>query len=409
MDYSQYLKVNARNYTDISAVCKDIAKLCKTYKELRPKIETFTHNNGSQQSLINLTGTIPVFYKGRQYNIPIRVVILEKHPVMAPYVFVQPTSTMSIKQGRHVDANGKVYLPYLSEWKKGRHDLKGLIEILCTVFGQAPPVVANRNLAPARPAQPPPQPTGQPPVMTHTPYPTGQSAYPTQPPAFPAYPTQVSGVTGPPSHSYSQPPPYPQQSFGQPYQTTPSYPAQPPPVQQPPVQQPHLSQDNDAIIVESIRSAVADAISRRSKSIETELNIELQTLTQTEVELKAGRNRIQEIKTLLDSEQSSVASTITDLESKIAQVKSELDGLETSSKCDPDEIIQPSTPIFKQIFNAHAREQAIEDAIYNLNKALARDTIDCDTFLKYVRIFAREQFEKKETVIKAREVARLRI
>ena len=52
-----------------------------------------------------------------------------------------------------------------------------------------------------------------------------------------------------------------------------------------------------------------------------------------------------------------VASTITDLESKIAKVKSELDGLETSSKCDPDEIIQPSTPIFKQIFNAHAREQ----------------------------------------------------
>ena len=66
-----------------------------------------------------------------QYNIPIRMVILEKHPVMAPYVFVQPTSTMSIKQGRHVDANGKVYLPYLSEWKKGRHDLKGLVEILC--------------------------------------------------------------------------------------------------------------------------------------------------------------------------------------------------------------------------------------------------------------------------------------
>ena len=67
-----------------------------------------------------------------------------------------------------------------------------------------------------------------------------------------------------------------------------------------------MSQDNDAIIVESIRSAVADAISRRSKSIETELNIELQTLTQTEVELKAGRNRIQEIKTLLESEKSSV-------------------------------------------------------------------------------------------------------
>ena len=39
---------------------------------------------------------------------------------------------MLIRQGRHVDANGKVYLPYLSDWKKGRSDLKGLAEIMCT-------------------------------------------------------------------------------------------------------------------------------------------------------------------------------------------------------------------------------------------------------------------------------------
>jgi len=32
-------------------------------------------------------------------------------------VFVKPTSTMQIKPGRHVDANGRVYLPYLHEWK----------------------------------------------------------------------------------------------------------------------------------------------------------------------------------------------------------------------------------------------------------------------------------------------------
>ena len=43
-----------------------------------------------------------------------------------------PTATMLIRQGRHVDANGKVYLPYLSDWKKGRSDLKGLAEIMCT-------------------------------------------------------------------------------------------------------------------------------------------------------------------------------------------------------------------------------------------------------------------------------------
>ena len=47
-------------------------------------------------------------------------------------VFVQPTATMVIRQGRHVDASGKVYLPYLSEWKAKRSDLVGLVGILCT-------------------------------------------------------------------------------------------------------------------------------------------------------------------------------------------------------------------------------------------------------------------------------------
>ena len=48
MDYSQYLKVNARNYTDISAVCKDIAKLCKTYKgKFGKKCEFFIFNKNA--------------------------------------------------------------------------------------------------------------------------------------------------------------------------------------------------------------------------------------------------------------------------------------------------------------------------------------------------------------------------
>ena len=32
MDHTQYLKANARGYSDINTVCKDIAKLTKSYK-----------------------------------------------------------------------------------------------------------------------------------------------------------------------------------------------------------------------------------------------------------------------------------------------------------------------------------------------------------------------------------------
>lgn len=64
-----------------------------------------------------LSGTLPVKYLGNTYNIPIAVFMLETYPYNPPLVFVRPTSTMQIKPNKHVDSNGKVYLPYLTEWK----------------------------------------------------------------------------------------------------------------------------------------------------------------------------------------------------------------------------------------------------------------------------------------------------
>ena len=42
---------------------------------------------------------------------------------------------------------------------------------------------------------------------------------------------------------------------------------------------------------------------------------------------------------------------------KTSKLNAELSSLESNSKIDPQEIIQPSTPLYKQIFNGHAREQ----------------------------------------------------
>lgn len=432
MDHSAYLKATARGYADINNVCKDVNKCVKTFKELRPKIELFTHNNGAQQSLINLSGTIPVFYRGSQYNIPIRTVITDKHPQVAPYVYVTPTPTMTIRPGRHVDANGKVYLPYLSEWKKGRSDLKGLTEILCTVFGESPPVVA-RSSKPARPANPPSA------VQTATPYPVA-APYGSQPPAYPQQPPGYSNYAqprGPPNttpypmaNAAQSNKPYPVQStpsfqpYGHPYPSQPPayaatnqpYPSQPPPMQhqaQQQLGQPAPIKRDDSMISQdvmlaSLRDAVSDKIRRRTTDVESELQVELDTLKRTENELTHGKNRIEEITTMLDSETIAVENKIKELEEKCHKMKTEVISLESDTKIDPQEIIQPSTPIYKQIFNAHAREQALEDSIYHMNKALSRGTIDCDTFLRFVRVFAREQFEQKETVMKAREVARLR-
>lgn len=54
---------------------------------------------------------------GSTYNIPIQILFLSSHPVNAPLVFVKPTNNMLIKPNKHVDNSGRVYMPYLSEWK----------------------------------------------------------------------------------------------------------------------------------------------------------------------------------------------------------------------------------------------------------------------------------------------------
>ena len=54
---------------------------------------------------------------GKIYNIPIKLWLIETHPYNPPMVYVNPTATMQIKSGRHVDATGRIYLPYLHEWK----------------------------------------------------------------------------------------------------------------------------------------------------------------------------------------------------------------------------------------------------------------------------------------------------
>ena len=132
----------------------------------------------------------------------------------------------------------------------------------------------------------------------------------------------------------------------------------------------------------SVYFYLSDNIKRRTAEIESELKYELDTLRQTESELQQGRNRINEIRTLVQSETISVGmnsklslwilirwpdarhflnspkeSSIKDLEMKTSKLNAELSSLESNSKIDPQEIIQPSTPLYKQIFNAHAREQ----------------------------------------------------
>nr|XP_034334219.1 suppressor protein STP22 of temperature-sensitive alpha-factor receptor and arginine permease isoform X3 [Crassostrea gigas] len=130
-------------YADIA--WRDVKNAISYFKDLRPSQDSFILNDGSKKNLLNLDGTIPATYKGTIYNIPICVWIMKTHPYDPPMVFVKPTSTMQIKEGRNVDTSGKVYLPYLHDWRYPQSDLFGLLQILALVFGEDPPVFSKQS------------------------------------------------------------------------------------------------------------------------------------------------------------------------------------------------------------------------------------------------------------------------
>ncbi|XP_040844417.1 tumor susceptibility gene 101 protein isoform X2 [Ochotona curzoniae] len=323
--------VSKYKYRDLTV--RETANVINLYKDLKPVLDSYVFNDGSSRELMNLTGTIPVPYRGNTYNIPICLWLLDTYPYNPPICFVKPTSSMTIKTGKHVDANGKIYLPYLHEWKHPQSDLLGLIQVMIVVFGEEPPVFSR---------------------------PTASASYP---------PYQATGPPNSPSRDGT------------------------------------ISEDT---IRASLISAVSDKLRWRMKEEMDRAQAELNALKRTEEDLKKGHQKLEEMVTRLDQEVAEVDKNIELLKKKDEELSSALEKMENQSENnDIDEVIIPTAPLYKQILNLYAEENAIEDTIFYLGEALRRGVIDLDVFLKHVRLLSRKQFQLRALMQKARKTAGL--
>ncbi|XP_006133504.1 ubiquitin-conjugating enzyme E2 variant 3 isoform X1 [Pelodiscus sinensis] len=103
-------------------------------------MDTYTFKDGSLKDLLNFSGTIPVKYQGNSYNIPICLWILDSHPFAPPICFLKPTMNMEISVGKHVDAHGRIYLPYLQNWSHPKSIIVGLIKEMIEKFEEELPL-----------------------------------------------------------------------------------------------------------------------------------------------------------------------------------------------------------------------------------------------------------------------------
>ncbi|XP_054826483.1 ubiquitin-conjugating enzyme E2 variant 3 isoform X2 [Eublepharis macularius] len=110
----------------------------------------YTFKDGSQKDLLNLSSTVPVKYHGTSYNIPVCLWILDSHPFTPPICFLKPTANMGISVGKHVDARGRIYLPYLQNWTHPQSMIIGLLKEMTTKFEEELPLYSLSSSDAAR-------------------------------------------------------------------------------------------------------------------------------------------------------------------------------------------------------------------------------------------------------------------
>lgn len=354
--------LNTAKYRHADQTKRDINTVINFYKSLTPKLERYTYPNGLSKELICLDGTIPVVFRDVTYHIPVGIFLSDNHPFEAPIFYVRPTRDMTIKTGRHVDGSGRVYLPYLSEWKKEASDLFSAIQVMQFIFGQMCPVYQK--------------------AKDH------EVSMPPLPPTFNPIGTNGTGPSSSTPGSISMPTPsanvYPFSSQTDPSSTViPTYPP--------------ASNSSGTITEEHIRasllSAVEDRLKFRAKESIHQIQDEIEVLKKTSNDLNRGKIKLDEMKTRMAME----VSQITGAKLKLQELDDQLQEFiikydKEGEDINPDEVYGPTQPLFKQLLDAYAEENALVDAIYYTGEGLHKGVITLDVFLKSVRDLSRRQF-----------------
>ncbi|ODM93275.1 hypothetical protein Ocin01_13415 [Orchesella cincta] len=288
----------SNQYKDINKTKKDILEAIRMYKGLKPISDRFVFNNGTQKTLLSLTGTIPIRYKGSSYNIPVVIWLLDTHPINAPMVFVKPTPDMRIKRGSQWESVPSVF----ARVDGCNSDLLGLIQVLICTFSEQPPVYA------VPPGTPQPQQQPAMPSPYGTPYPVS-----TPYPAMPSMPMPPGG----------SPVPQPVTTSGG-----------------------SLGTLAPSLVRSSLLSAVEEKIRRRMD--DQYLGAEI--MRGTGKQLQEGRDKLERMVKDLNEEKANLERSMELCRKESRELEEEINrAKEIENEPDIDSAIVPPTPLYRQI------------------------------------------------------------
>jgi len=367
---------------------------------VRPSNEALMLNDGSSTPpALLLRGTLPVTYQAVTYNIPIDMYLPPPYPLQSPTVFIRPMASMEIKDNhRHVGLDGRVYLPYLHDWRPGTHDLRELAVLMSNLFGSDPPCYAR----------------------------SANGSHDNPPPCSQA--TTASSHTS--SHARSA-------SIST-SESTSTHATNNTNVQE--KRRKSLEKENAEanLAAETVRSAIAEEdrmeathkwkheqeLSSMKAMATSKVQFEIQTLfmgmkeelrleLKNQKQLEGGKEQIEKLldegeqwKGQLEKGNNEMDEALGGLEKSLTAVKEQLStatdngGNEESGQTKADLIALPVDTHSAQMLALSAESAAIDDCIYFLDRALVQGSISVEVFLKEVRKLSKRQFMAKGHLIK---------
>eukprot|EP00884_Botryococcus_braunii_P007647 jgi/Botrbrau1/16884/Bobra.150_2s0100.2 len=335
--------------------------LVQEFPALKIDRQTYTYPDGRVVQLLTANGTLPVYYQGVKYNLPIALWLPEKYPQMAPILYVVPTPDMIVKP-RHsfVDPAGLVNSLYLINWSYSRSNLVDLCHDSAIGFGKEPPLFSCRQSfqQPAPAHHPPP---AHPPVQSHF-----HHHEELHNPLASARPSLWDGAL---AAQGSRPSPQP----------SPQPPA--PAVQQPPPPATDLRaafrKNAMAMLTKRLKAAV-------KKENET-ATAELDRLIEQQHELTRRKERLTAAVQEMQVERKSLEEDVKELSGKAMALQRWLD--ENEARCpegniDPDTAIVPAEKLSEQGLDVLAEDRAIDDLLSVLDRALEDNVVQLDPYLR---------------------------
>ncbi|KAM6500554.1 UEV domain containing protein [Amanita muscaria] len=437
----KWLRQNVQPYQNKDRVYADIDAALARFSTLRPKTDVYTYDDGRTQLLLCVHGLLPITFKRASYNIPVALWITREYPKDPPIAYVVPTNDMLVKPGRCVDVSGRCSPEYIAHWERKSEGctLIALLEALQDQFSREPPLFskpkgpspkADEQSTSPRPDRPPLPPKPRPSSFHQSPSPTPYSGsshatyvpshvqpserfqspprvsapspvYPRSDQAAPlSYPPWDTGSSSQAAINYQSAavfpgdvnvapriqPDAPQQQIYQPLD-------QVQPVQQAPPRPP-----NPELL--QLHSHVHDKIKLEISTLSQGIASDTERLRALQADLLAGEPAIRDEMGRLEAVRDVCCTVSNRLHDSVGRAESNIAELRRRGDPDIDEMVCATTIVHNQLINLTAEDNAIEDTIYQLHRALNAGRIDLDRFLRTTRVLAEEQFMKRALIEK---------